>query len=97
MVRGGNRLEPSGLAEVVYFGIKTWIPPSSYRATLPVNLEKEITELWPDLISAVLDEMRALGAITLGRGSNEDFEFELLRINCPHLVDFFDFTNSSIR
>lgn len=76
MVRGGNRLEPSGLAEVVYFGVKTWTPPASYRATLSDHLGNEITKLWPDLVSAVLDEMRGMGAITLGKGSEQDFEFE---------------------
>jgi hypothetical protein len=76
MVRGGNRLEPVGLAEVIYFGAKTWDIPSSYRATLPSELEKEIEELWPELICAILDEMRGMGAITLGRGSNDDYEFE---------------------
>lgn len=76
MVRGGNQLEPAGLAEVIYFGVKTWAAPTNYRASLPKQLEDEIKALWPDLVAAVLDEMRAQGAITLGRGSPADFDFE---------------------
>lgn len=76
MIRGGNTLESCGLAEVVYFGVKTWTPPKQYRASLNDQLESEVTKVWPDLIAAVLDEIRAMGCTTLGRGSEADFSFE---------------------
>lgn len=65
--RGAHTLEGLGLLEVVYPGVAELTPPSQLLAALPtVHVRQRLREVWPEILTCLLDDVRRRGACTLG-------------------------------
>ena len=64
--------EKLGLAEVVYPGLETWVPPPSLVGSLPSAVSSELVGFWPAFLAALLDTLRIDGAITLGSTEKDE-------------------------
>jgi len=74
-------LETAGLVEVVYPGVEGMGMPDTAAARLPREVREKLEPLWPDFLAAILDVVRAEGAITLGsRALDLGYEYGALLV-----------------
>jgi DEAD/DEAH box helicase domain-containing protein len=74
-------LETAGLAEIVYHGIAKWMPSADFRVTLPSKVDAKLSQIWPDFLASMLDEIRVAGAVTLGnRDKDSEYEYDGAKI-----------------
>jgi DEAD/DEAH box helicase domain-containing protein len=66
-------LETTGLIEVVYPGLELIEAPGSLLGRLPTEaMREQLRQVWRDMVAFVLDELRTLGAVTLGSAEEDD-------------------------
>lgn len=70
---GRFTLESCGLAEIVYPGVESLRPPPGLAFTS--SLSASLSEIWPDLVSGLLDIVRKDRGISLGSPDRDRFEY----------------------
>ena len=69
-------LEPLGLIEVTYPGLKQLEPPPAFVGCLPTEAaRRSVTGQWTDLLAAICDTLRMDGAVTLGDEADRNYLF----------------------